>query len=862
MVLLGLSSGTVLLVDGTRRHLLGLPGVFVCGFIGVLLAAFAGITLFLSSTGSQRPQPPSEVGVFHANHLATVLALLGFEAAMLLVVSPWSPQRRRVQPWLIVGAVLLPAAAILVLRNHVGSQPSSSRNGLNAILFLGPIAGLLAGPLQAASAIEWVSFNVRSGRYLGARLGRSDRSLLVFFGLEATWLGLGISRTLPAALGRHWLAWSLLRVSVGAWAEAIALTVLGIWFLHRYCGRVELDEATSGAYVPGVALSDLSLGAALVVFLIAARFALYATLPRGSVPILIGFAAFVAGVGFVVGGPRGPLSSTWRWIAAIVLFAGVTLAGLQWPTATRGVLGGSFHREFYFAVVGKAISSTGFIAGGITLYALIGIGLWIGYRVLTRRTRAANARDQSDEDWLPVLLIPLTCWFGLLAVAAAARLGAAPLGLRTDAFVPPLLPDPVVFAVTGLAVIAPILLLRRREDAFRRGLLGLAVALPVLAFAPFVVPASFQPGGRLVIFALALPLLYALIIRASEFTQRPDSWRRLSWLAGTTAISLPLLAYTNLLGPHHGALTAVLSDTGATRSDLGPMAHLRAVLLLPLLVGLAAANRRPEDVPRRARTSRVRDFEASVLLQSVDDGDLNEFFLNGLREHLSAVPGAEIRTCAAKMAGRLASQELLVMPLRWREVISKAAHVARQHARGLPNPSEALAFARRTAAPVPAPGKPGHALEPTTTSDPAWISISGVNSATAIARSALAVALADDRFDSVDTLVSLHRAEVEAAALRCDASKDPVDRERSDKLARKELANQLDAIPQAFSLFPFVRQELWFAPSVVLNDPPGPPRTPRADVLAPYPWLLVGLAGLIVFIGLLIPFLDLLVPPR
>ncbi len=47
---IGLWSGCILVVGGSRHYLLGLPGLAVRGFVAIMLATFAGTLLYLSST--------------------------------------------------------------------------------------------------------------------------------------------------------------------------------------------------------------------------------------------------------------------------------------------------------------------------------------------------------------------------------------------------------------------------------------------------------------------------------------------------------------------------------------------------------------------------------------------------------------------------------------------------------------------------------------------------------------------------------------------------------------------------------------------------------------------------------------------
>ena len=160
----GLLAGCILILHASRDYLLGLGGVAVSVFVAILLAAFAGLTLYVTGFA-----PSTVAGVATSStrqHLAVALALAGVLAAFLLIAMPWSPYRKVAQPCLIATAVLAPILALLSQDGPRASWygfPELPGLGGDPVLVVASVGGLLAIPLVVASSIEWVSGCVGAG---------------------------------------------------------------------------------------------------------------------------------------------------------------------------------------------------------------------------------------------------------------------------------------------------------------------------------------------------------------------------------------------------------------------------------------------------------------------------------------------------------------------------------------------------------------------------------------------------------------------------------------------------------------------------------------------------------------------------
>ena len=208
----GTARRSILALHVTRDYLLGLGGVAACAFVAILLATFAGLTLYVTGFA-----PATVAGVATSaarQHLAVALALGGVLAALLLIATPWSPYRKVAQPGLAATAVLAPILALLSQegpRAFLYGFPVLPGLGGDPVLAVASVGGPLAIPLVVASSIEWVSRMRRSGLPTGASTRQSASSLAACLLVVAMllWLALGTSGGLPGWLGGHFGAWPL-----------------------------------------------------------------------------------------------------------------------------------------------------------------------------------------------------------------------------------------------------------------------------------------------------------------------------------------------------------------------------------------------------------------------------------------------------------------------------------------------------------------------------------------------------------------------------------------------------------------------------------------------------------------------------
>ena len=306
-----------------------------------------------------------------------------------------------------------------------------------------------------------------------------------------------------------------------------------------------------------------------------------------------------------------------------------------------------------------------------------------------------------------------------------------------------------------------------------------------------------------------------------DITRDGSTERQLSWLAGTSAIVVPLLAYLAVVGHVRGSLTGLLTDTGQTAgSGLG--AHLRLVLLLPLFLTFVTASPRP-TAELRGRSARSRALKADMIALSVRDKDLDDTYLDHLRRHLAAASPDDQARYACKLAERLgrsysAPQRPRSTPPAHgpraapgyprRESVTFALDIARRRLDGQMPPTRDQARARslvtRT---LPAP--PPDIRAAVRAHDTIQI---------------LHCRLADGESmfgHCLDALVAASRHEVEdAAEPYLTGPTAGVQYTRNLEKARKEIDAQLATLTN-FEFYEGMSELAWLAPVMALNDPPG-----------------------------------------
>ena len=238
------------------------------------------------------------------------------------------------------------------------------------------------------------------------------------------------------------------------------------------------------------------------------------------------------------------------------------------------------------------------------------------------------------------------------------------------------LPDPTEIAIVAsvwTSVLAVARWARRRPALVSHRRLTGVVALSAMAFVPQFVPIAFRSGGGLALAGLTLQLLWAL--GASRGRQLPPvrRQRNFRWLLGAAAISIPLLAFVGVSSGYTPAyVSGIVADVGHNLAP-GPFAHLRLLLIVPLVVGLVVAVR---EEPARDRQPTWRDFEADVLVEGVRDHDLKEVMSEPLTRHLTALEEGDRRLFAQFLAVTLARRYRAPSSTSRRG--REAAHVTRE----------------------------------------------------------------------------------------------------------------------------------------------------------------------------------------
>ncbi len=839
----GLLAGSILVLHATRDYLLGLAGVAACAFVAILLATFAGLTLYVTGFA-----PATVAGVATSaarQHLAVALALGGVLAALLLIATPWSPYRKVAQPGLAATAVLAPILALLSQegpRAFLYGFPVLPGLGGDPVLVVASVGGLLAIPLVVASSIEWVSGCVAAGFRLGTALD-SQRLRWLRAGLVVAmlmWLALGTSGGLPGWLGGHFGAWPLVRdAHPDAWILAVAVTALAAFFVARAHGRLDLQEATRAAYIPTGLLFYSSIAAGVWIFYQAVHFLLEQSLPAAApnLVVSIGVFALAAATLWLGAGKRRQPVAVLAGLAACCAL--VILTGSRWPT---GALPNEIASEFPFGLsfMGRVLDSAVMIVAAAGIIALIAFGAWLAFLLWARTIKTTNVDGSpAGRTGYETVVLPLACWSVLLLGGALLRMRG---GLLLSAFAHPVLPDPVVFTVVAVPVAAVAALgLRHARPEVAQAALCVVLVMPVLAFLPFAVPASLGPAGRLAVLALAAPIIYGLAFGGRDMKRDGSTERQLSWLAGTSAIVVPLLAYLAVVGHVRGSLTGLLTDTGETAgSGLG--AHLRLVLLLPLFLTFVAASPRP-TAELRGRHARSRALRADIIALSVRDKDLDDTYLDNLRRHLAAASPDDQARYACKLAERLSraysppGHRRPAAPVHGpraapgyprRESVSFALDVARRRLAGETPSAHDQARARSLVTrSLPAPPPDDHAAVRAYDTIQVLHCLLGDGAGMAS--------------PCVDVLVDASRHEVEAAAepYLTGPSTGPQYATNLEE-TRKQIDAQLATLTN-FEFYKGMSELVWLAPAMVLNDPPGV----RPGSLAgkhPYRYIAAGLA--------------------
>jgi hypothetical protein len=855
---LGLLAGCSLVLHASRDYLLGLPGVVVSVFVTILLATFAVLTLYLTGFA-----PATIAGVTTSparQHLAVALALAGVLAAFLLIPAPWSPYRKVAQPGLVTTAVLAPVLALLCQegpRAFLFGFPSLPGLLGDPILLVASVGGLLAIPLVVAGSIEWVSGCVAAGFRLEAQLSKRHRA-----GLRAglivavlAWLALGVSGALPEWLGGHLGAWPLIRdAHPDAWILAVAVTGSAALFVARGHGRLDLPEATSAAYIPTGLLFYSSVAVSLWIFFQAGHFLLEEILPA-AVPdlvVCIGvFAVAAAALWFAPGLRRRPVAVL-AGLAACC--ATLVVTGFRWPS---GVLPNQIASEFPFGPtnnMGTVLDSATMLAAAAGIIALLAFGAWFAFWLWARSIKATNFDGTpATQTGYETVVLPLAFWSVLLLAGSLLRMRG---GLLLSAFAHPVLPDPVVFTVVAVPVAAVVALSRRHvRPELAQAALCVVLVMPVLAFVPFLVPSTVGTAGRLAVLALAAPIVYGLTFGGRDLNRDGGTERRLGWLAGTSAIVVPLLAYLLVVGHVRGSLTSLLTDNGQT-GNAGLGAHLRLLLLLPLFLTFVMARPKPIGA-LRGRDARSRALQADVLALYVRDHDLDTTYLDPLRRHLAAASPHERVSYACRLAERLSCS---YSPPRHRPATT--APDGHRPAPGYPRP-QSVAFAldvarQRMAGRAPSPHDLARArsLVDRRLPTPPPEDRGAVRAYDTV--SVLRCALSGDEGiseDCLDTLVAASRHEVEDAAAPYLA--DP-ESERNLERMRTEIDAQLMTLTD-FEFYEGASEFVRLAPAMVLNDPPG---IRKGTEPSPHPYRFLAVVLLVVGLVTAIAYIHIAGVPR
>ena len=844
--LAGLLAGCCLVLEGSRDYLLGVAGIAVSWFLAVVLATFAGATLYITGF-AQANMPPWR------QHLAVALALSGMLAAFLLVATPWSPRRRVAQPGLVVIALVAPRLALVALYGRPAFNgtymwlPVLNNDPFQVVA---SAVGYLGVPLAIASSIEWVAACTGIGSRVARPLAARPVWLRAVVVCVVTgWVLCGAAGWLPAWLGGRLGAWALVRgAHPDAWLLAVVLTVLAWWFVAHANGRLDLEEARSSSYVPAALLFYSSLVGGLFIFNTALRLLVAEAVPAALPGVLLCCCAFAVAVAWLWSA-RGR-----RWARTAVMTgagcAAVLAAALGWPVNADP--GRIRLPSFGLFQVGLTLDTAAVVAAVAASAGVICLGGWGVWVRLARSVNAANAgRAAAQLTVYEAVVLPFGCWMLVLAGAALLRMTG---GLRLSAFTHPVLPDPVVFTVVALPAASFAAIRRKQRPEFADAALTTVLVLPVLALLPFAVPASLGPSGRFSVVAVAAPILYGITLGGPSLNHGPlaQRRRRLCWLAGTSAIVVPLLAYGAVFSGQGGSLTSLETTTGSPGAGLGT--QLRLALLLPLFVTFISARLRPSArLLGGLPPSRWRDLQADAVALAVRDGDLDRVYLGKLRRHLGTVTPDMVARYAVDLARRRARPYL---PGRRGKQAGSADRLQSAHSgtdpRNLQSAlrSAALQVRRRNWMPAELAKARSLVAVPAGTADAglpdAGTTDAGNRDARRYLGAVTAVRCALDIMGGaparVDDLVTISRHEIEDAAEALINGPDHGEtRERNLARARAGIGAQLTSL-EPFTVYELPLRLASWAPALILDEPKGVRRGPNVPVQSVYRLLCAGLA--------------------
>jgi len=399
------------------------------------------------------------------------------------------------------------------------------------------------------------------------------------------------------------------------------------------------------------------------VFLTAASVALIWILSNSTA---IGISA--AGIAvFIVGLKAGEVDQSRRrlsylMLVTVALLASALLASRLWPKPSLLPVTDDVLTQFRVPRIEQILDGRLFVALSASVVAFLGGLVLLGRRVFWLWQEPILARSQErypkmqirPGQVIPGLLVPITVWMSVVVI----RLLVGHHGPLSKAFfltsIGNAIPDPALFDVCAVAAITCYWLTGHIVDrgSFANALELTMVALPLLTFAPLLIPPVFT-SGQLVVISFVAPIGYLMFVQAKALNRDPGRQRRLCMLAGTSCLPLALVAFARWQGLITTGSFVPAIAYRTTSLGVGPMAHLRVLLVVPLLVSLVAFNGQdPESGTRSEVPEPTEDLAASVLLLAAKDGDLDATYSPYLKPWLAAMRGPQRLEIALRSARR------------------------------------------------------------------------------------------------------------------------------------------------------------------------------------------------------------------
>lgn len=665
---LGLVLALVLIIEGSRSRLAGFAELAACSLVGTLLLSLNMWSLYLGSTGLGRPtlaavdegrwgwirsamgfRRTSQEFVPHTGSI--VWSLCGVFLVAVLVASPWIVHHRALQRVVVFFAALTPVGALVVLP---GFEPLALHleRGVSAPGSLAGYAGVVGVAvwvgvgLRIASGIEWIRVCTIPARSLAAWI--STRWLVSLLVAKVGFVCAGVAGILPWWLGGNLEAFDVIRSTpAGSWAMLVGLALLaGQWLVGSEPG-ISSEDRVAGFSLLAASPILLAEGlAALCTLALMLVVGLGPTMSQSRVLSIVVVSIAFALIWAVLVRRRAndPFPRLRMALAVIAGLTAVLVVSALWPASVIAPTSADPLDGFAQRALLRVADT------GLALVVTIGVGLVLAAvaRLIDRvvmKPKSDGAPAAARMTRPSLVVTPIVVWstgIGLLVLLEVLRSGhglEVGVGLLARRGT---IPDPV--AVDLAATLTWVFVfLRRPTGRLRVAAITIGVALSVLAFAPYFVADILRVEW---ISAVVLVVPIAAAVLEARRSRRLDST---SWVLGAALLALLLLAFARTAGAR---LPLLLTAPFVAPIDhaVGPAAHFRSLLLVPLCFAIGAARRSDQSLDAGVSSSSSGDELNTVLLQTSYLAGNTDDITGPLRRSLETMSQREVEALAHGLA--------------------------------------------------------------------------------------------------------------------------------------------------------------------------------------------------------------------